>query len=85
MINPIKINIQKEWADLLTRYMIPTMAGTNCTDDNIGYASAMDVANRSSPCMSSYAAIIEGIKKEKDRAIAKNQTFLLINFNVGFR
>jgi len=65
--------------------MTPTIAGTNCADDSIGYASAMDVENASSPSISSYDAKTEGIKSEKDRAIAKNQTFQFIDFSVGFR
>ena len=85
IINPIKINIQEILDGFLTTYMTPTIAGTNCIDAIIGYASATDVGNICSPCISSYAAITDGIKKEKDKAIAKNQTFLLIDFNTGFR
>ena len=85
IINPIKINIQEILDGFLTRYMTPTIAGTNCIDANTGYASATDVGNGSSPCISSYAAKTDGIKNEKDKAIAKNQTFLLIDLSAGFR
>jgi hypothetical protein len=83
-MNPIKIKIQETLDDdFLKRYMTPTIAGTNWADANIGYASATDVENASSPCISSYAATIEGIKNEKDKAIAKNHTFRFIDFSVG--
>ena len=69
----------------LERNMIPIIAGRSWNADKIGYARAIDVANISSPCISSYADVIDGTRKEKDKPIANNQTFLETNLSIGFK
>jgi hypothetical protein len=64
---------------------MPIIAGANLTEANIGYASAIDTANASSPDISSCAARIDGIVKAIDKPIANNQTFLLIELRMGFK
>jgi hypothetical protein len=62
---------------------MPIIAGTNLIDANIGYVRAIDAAKESSPEISLYDTKRDGIKKEKDKAIANNQTFLLIELIIG--
>lgn len=80
-----RISIQERFAPFLLRNITPIIPGTTRIADSIGYASTIDVADTSSPYMSSCAAKIDGIKKEKDKPIANNQIFLLIDFRIGFR
>jgi hypothetical protein len=84
-MNPNKINIQARFAPLLVRYMTPIIAGTSWNDANIGYASKTVAVNASSSKISSYTPKKDGIRKEKDKPIANNQTFLLTDLRTGFR
>ena len=85
IINANKINIQERFAPFLTRNITPIIAGITWIEDNNGYRRAIDTANAFSPCMSSYAAKTDGIKRDKDNVIANNQTFLPIDLRTGFR
>ena len=80
MINPNKINIQEKFAPFFARYIIPIIAGMIWIEPSIGYERAISVGNASSPNISSYAAVTDGIKNEIAKPIANNQTFFANRF-----